>query len=115
MISVVRWHLKVRSYLVVLVLAALLPVGIFGALAIGRLARLERAASEQALREMARALSLAVDRELAGTRSTLLFLATSPHLRSGDLVAFHRQASDSVTLRGSAIVLFTRSGRELVN
>jgi PAS domain S-box-containing protein len=111
----VRWHLKVRSYLVVLVLAALLPVGIFGAVAIVRLARLERAASEQALREMARALSLAVDRELAGTRSTLLFLATSPHLRSGDLVAFHRQASDAVTLRGSAIVLFTRSGRELVN
>jgi len=99
----------------VLVLAALIPVVTFGALAIVRLARLERDASEQAMREMARALALAVDRELAGTRSTLLFLATSPHLRSGDLVAFHRQAMDAVTLRGSAIVLFTRSGRELVN
>jgi PAS domain S-box-containing protein len=111
----VRFRLRVRSYLVILVLAALIPVVTFGAVAIVRLARLERAASEQALREMARALSLAVDRELAGTRSTLLFLATSPHLRSGDLVAFHRQATDAVTLRGSAIVLFTRAGRELVN
>jgi PAS domain S-box-containing protein len=111
----VRWRLKVRSYLVVLALAALLPVVTFGAVAVVRLARLERAASEQTMREMARALSLAVDRELAGTRSTLLFLATSPHLRSGDLVAFHRQALDAVTLRGSAIVLSTRSGRELVN
>ena len=110
-----HWRLKVRSYLVVLVLAALLPVVTFGAVAVVRLARLERAASEQTMREMARALSLAVDRELAGTRSTLLFLATSPHLRSGDLVAFHRQALDAVTLRGSAIVLSTRSGRELVN
>jgi hypothetical protein len=111
----VRWRLKVRSYLVVLALAALLPVVTFGSVAIVRLAHLERAASEQTMREMARALSLAVDRELAGTRSTLLFLATSPHLRSGDLVAFHRQAIDAVTLRGSAIVLSTKSGRELVN
>jgi PAS domain S-box-containing protein len=111
----VRFRLKVRSYLVVLVLAALIPVVTFGAVAIVRLARLERAASEQAMREMARALALAVDRELAGTRSTLLFLATSPHLRSGDLVAFHRQAIDAVTLRGSGIVLSTPSGRELVN
>jgi PAS domain S-box-containing protein len=111
----VRWRLKVRSYLVVLVLVALIPVVTFGAVAIVRLAQLERATSEQAMREMARALSLAVDRELAGARSTLLFLAVSPHLRSGDLVAFHRQAVDTLTLRGTAIVLSTHSGRELIN
>jgi PAS domain S-box-containing protein len=108
-------RLKVRWYLVLLVLAALVPVVTFGAVAIVRLARLERATSEQAMREMARALSLAVDRELAGARSTLLFLAASPHLRAGDLVAFHRQAIEAVSLRGSAIVLSTKAGRELIN
>jgi PAS domain S-box-containing protein len=103
--------LKVRSYLVVLVLAALIPVVTFAAVAIVRLAHLERSTSEQAMREMARALSLAVDRELAGARSALLFLVVSPHLRSGDLESFQRQAVDALTLRGTSIVLADPSGR----
>ena len=106
-----RWRFKVRSYLVVLVLAALIPVVTFAAVAIVRLAHLERATSEQAMREMARALSLAVDRELAGARSALLFLVMSPHLRSGDLESFQRQAEDALTLRGTSIVLATAAGR----
>lgn len=110
-----RWRLKVRSYLVVLVLAALFPVVTFAAIAIVRLADLERATSEQAMREMARALSLAVDRELTGARSALLFLAVSPRLRSGDLESFHRQAADALTLRGASIVLAEPSGRERLN
>jgi PAS domain S-box-containing protein len=111
----VRWRLKVRSHLVVLVLAALIPVVTFATIAIVRLAQLERATSEQAMREMARALSLAVDRELAGARSTLLFLAVSPHLRAGDLESFRRQATDALTLRGTSIVLADVAGRELVD
>jgi PAS domain S-box-containing protein len=107
--------LKVRSYLVVLALAALLPVVSFAAAAVVRLAQLERATSEQAMREMARALSLAVDRELAGARSALLFLVVSPRLAAGDLEAFHRQAADALNLRGTAIVLADAAGRELLN
>jgi len=111
----VRFRLKVRSYLFLLVLAALLPVVTFAAVAIVRLARLERATSEQGMRETARALSLAIDRELASARSALFFLVVSPHLRSGDLEAFHRQAIDALTLRGTSIVLSDPSGRELLN
>jgi PAS domain S-box-containing protein len=111
----VRWRLKVRSYLVVLVLAALIPVVTFAAVAIVRLARLERATSEQGMRETARALSLAVDRELASARAALLFLVVSPHLRAGDLEAFHRHALDALSLRGSTIVLSGPTGRELIN
>ena len=110
-----RWRLRVRSYLVVLVLAALLPVVIFAAVAIVRLARLERATSEQGMRETARALSLAIDRELASARAALLFLVVSPHLRAGELELFHRQALDALSLRGTAIALAELSGRELFN
>jgi PAS domain S-box-containing protein len=111
----VRWRLKVRSYLVVLVLAVLLPVVTFAAVAVTRLSRLERSTSEQGMRETARALALAIDRELAGARSALFFLVVSPHLRAGDLDAFHRQALDALTLPGTAIVLSDPSGRELLS
>jgi PAS domain S-box-containing protein len=84
-------------------------------MAIVRLARLERATSEQGMREMARALSLAVDREIESARSALLLLAASPQLRSGDLQSFHRQSVDALTLRGTSIVLSEPSGRELIN
>jgi PAS domain S-box-containing protein len=107
--------LKVRSYLVVLVLAALVPVVTFAAVALIRLARLERATSEQAMREAARALSLAIDRELASARAALLFLVVSPHLRTGDLEAFHRQAVDALSLRGTAIVLSEPTGRDVLD
>ena len=110
-----RSRLRVRSYLVVLVLAALLPVVTFATIAVARLARYERATSEQGMRETARALSLAVDRELASMRATLLLLANSPILRSGDLEAFHRQCVDALSLRGTWIILAEPSGRQLLN
>jgi len=40
----------------------------------------------------ARALSSAMDRDLAGVQSALYALATSPHLPSSDFRAFHGQA-----------------------
>jgi PAS domain S-box-containing protein len=111
----VRPRLRVRSYLVILVLAALLPVVTFATIVVARLATYERATSEQGMRETARALSLAVDRELASARATLLLLVTSPHLRSGDLEAFRRQCADALSLSGTWIMLAEPSGRQLVN
>jgi len=67
------------------------------------------------MRETARALSLAVDRELASMRATLLLLVNSPILRSGDLQAFHRQCVDALGLRGTWIILSEPSGRQLLN
>ena len=106
-----RSRLRVRSYLVILVLVVLVPVVTFATIAVARLASHERAASEQGLRETARALSLAVDRELASARATLLLLVGSPHLRSGDLEAFSRQGIDALSLRGTWIILTEPSGR----
>jgi PAS domain S-box-containing protein len=107
--------LRVRSYLVVLVLAVLIPVVTFATIAVARLASHERATAEQGMRETARALSLAVDRELATARATLLLLVSSPHLRSGDLDAFSRQCIDALSRRGTWIMLAEPSGRQLVN
>ena len=110
-----RWRLKVRSYLVILVLAALVPVVTFATIAVARLARLERHTAEQGMRETARALALALDREIASARATLLILVASAHLRTGDLAAFHRQCLDALSLRGTWITLSEPSGRQVLN
>ena len=52
----------------------------------------QRKLIEERTLDIARALAQAVDRELARDQAALLVLATSPHLASGDLAAFHRQA-----------------------
>ena len=46
--------------------------------------------------DVARALAQTVDRELARYQAAMLALATSPHLTSGDLAAFHRQAGHAM-------------------
>ena len=64
----------------------------------------------------ARALLAVVDAELTGAKSALLALATSPHLASGDLAAFHAQAQAAQKDQSFAgIVLIEESGRQLVN
>jgi hypothetical protein len=64
----------------------------------------------------ARALLAVVDTELTGAKSALLALATSPHLSSGDLAAFHAQAQAALKDQSFAgIVLIEEGGRQLVN
>jgi hypothetical protein len=64
----------------------------------------------------ARALMAAVDAELAGVRSALLALATSPHLSSANLAAFHAQAQAALKDQSFAnIVLIEENGRQVVN
>jgi hypothetical protein len=48
----------------------------------------------------ARALSAAVDAELTVVKAALFALATSPHLASGDLAAFHAQGDAGNLRRG---------------
>jgi hypothetical protein len=64
----------------------------------------------------ARALAGAVDIELTGVKAALLALATSPHLGSGDLAAFHGQALAALKGQSFAnIVLIDASQTQLVN
>ena len=64
----------------------------------------------------ARALIAAVDAELTGVRSALLALATSPHLSSQNLAAFHGQAQAALKDQAFVnVILSDRSGRQLIN
>ena len=101
-----------------LVLFALFLVGPLAMAAAGLLAwsyERERAAAELQLRETADALALVVDRQLGQAETFLKALATSTNLTSGDMRAFHAQATEAAKTMPGWVVLIDPSGQELVN
>jgi PAS domain S-box-containing protein len=108
--------LRLRSHLIVLVLAALLPLLIFTFEMFRQKARLQHEAVERGMRDTVRALSLAVDREIGAVRATLETLAESPHLDTGNLRSFYEICRRAVANRNeSRLILFDRSGQQLMN
>lgn len=85
--------MTIRSHLLVLTLAALLPVSIFGIAATLWAADRERAAFEDGARDRTLALLTAVDTELGSHVTSLQTLASSYDLQTGDLEGFQRQAT----------------------
>src|SRR6185503_10676662 len=84
--------MKLRSHLVVLVLAAVLPVLAFSAVMGVVFWRQQRAAYDQRYLERVRALAIALDRELDGHVRALQVLSESVPLQAGDYAAFYEQA-----------------------
>jgi signal transduction histidine kinase/ActR/RegA family two-component response regulator len=84
--------MKLRTHLLFLTLAVLLPVSIFGVATTLWVAERERDAFERGARQRTLALLTAVDTELNGHVTSLQALATSYSLETGDLDAFHRQS-----------------------
>ncbi len=109
--------MKLRSYLIALVLVAVLPVLIFGGVMIILFFGEQEAAVEDGLLNTARALSHAVDHEVGAWMGSLKGLATSEHLEVGDLRRFHEQATRVLAAHGGwgAIVLIDLSGQQIVS
>jgi PAS domain S-box-containing protein len=108
--------LKLRSHLLALTLGAVLPLVVFVVLVTAVLHRQEREGMERGLRDTARALSLAVDRELQSTLATLAALATSSDLDgAADLHAFAHDAGRVLPSQAgwTNVLVFDRSGREI--
>src|SRR3989338_704566 len=110
-------NMKLRSHLIILVVAALLPVLIFAGVMIVVFGRQQQRFAENGLLDTARALSLAVDRELTAWSHTLETLASSEHLDSGDLKKFYSQAQRVLETRQDwdTIVLVELPKRQVLN
>ena len=106
-----------RFLLVTLVFASVVPVLIFAVIMGALFEKQELAALEQGRRDTARALSVAVDRELSASISTLQALAISEHLDSGELKAFYGQAQRVLKAHPgwNTINLIDLSGQQLIN
>jgi signal transduction histidine kinase len=109
--------MRLRWYLVLLVVATVVPLLAFAGFMVYQHATIHRATVERGLVETARALALALDKHFDTTISALRGLATSEHLDRGDLRAFRRQAQrvQEVHDEWLSISLFDVSGRRLLN
>ncbi|HYD68628.1 ATP-binding protein [Azospirillum sp.] len=106
--------MSIRQRLIVFTMVLLAPVVLAaGAFVLHDYGR-ERAARERGLQETARALALAVDRQLGQAEAMLRALATSPHLASGDHEALHRQARAAAP-EGTWVVAQDSQGRMMWN
>jgi signal transduction histidine kinase/ActR/RegA family two-component response regulator len=108
--------MRLRSHLVGLVLAVLLPMIAFSAIAIVMLGHSQRAAAERSALELSRALMNAVDESLRNTITTLAALATVQSLEEDDLRAFHREARRVVMTQTDwmEVILLAPDGRQLL-
>ena len=98
-------------------LASTLPLLLFAAAMGWLLERQQRASTERGLRDTARALAVALDRELLASVSLARGLAASEHLDTGNLERFYDQAQRVLKAnpRWLTVNLFDPSGQQLLN
>lgn len=110
-------RLGIRSMLALLGAATMLPLVALALWLVHHAYVQDRDMAVERTLETARALSLAVDRELLGAVSAAEALATSPSLDGGDFAAFRRQVEELLrsTPRFGGVVLSDSAGRQLVN
>jgi len=107
--------MRIRTRLLILILAILVPAFLAAVLAVWYVYQEERRAQETSVKEAVRAFTLLVDNELEIREGILRTLANSPALARGDLDTFYRHAH-AVAPRGeTAILLLDRDGHQLLN
>ncbi len=107
--------MKIRSYLVLMVVAILMPVIFFSAAALHQLIGDEREAALRGVQETARATALDIDRELGGAAVALRVLATAPQLLYGDFKSFHERTVLANRGSQSWTLLMNAQGEQLLN
>ena len=107
--------MKIRSQLLLMAAAILIPVILAAGLGLGTIREDGRRAALRGLSETARATALMVDREVQGSLSALKALGSSPNLETGNFKAFYEQAA-AFNVRGETwTVLFDDKGVMLVH
>lgn len=107
--------MRLRAYLILLVIAALIPVIIFSGISLAKLQEAQRTVALNSIKETARATALTVDRELNGIRSALRVLATSDALLADDLEKFYRKASIANIAREGWVILYDENANQIIN
>ena len=107
--------MRIRTRLLLLILAILVPAFVAAVLAVGYVYQEERHAQETSVKEAVRAFALVVDNELETKEGILRALANSPALARGDLDTFFHHASSLAPTAETTIILFSPDGRQLLN
>lgn len=107
--------MKIRTQLLLMAAAILIPVIVASGLALAKIREDGRQTALRGLSETARATALTVDREVQGSLSALKALGSSPNLESRDFKAFYSQAAAFYQPGDSWTVLFDDKGTEILN
>jgi signal transduction histidine kinase len=107
--------MRIRTRLLLLILAILVPAFVAALLAVGYVYVEERRAQENSVRETVRAFALLIDNELEITEGVLHALAVSPALARDDMATFYQHAKSLAPDAATNIVLFDLAGHELLN
>jgi signal transduction histidine kinase/ActR/RegA family two-component response regulator len=99
--------MRLRSHLIALVLATLVPVLGFAALVIRDNARLQLAATERGMRETVHAVAATIDKEVEAVITALQALAEVEQLDAADLGAFHVLCQRVVRSQGWRSILLS--------
>jgi signal transduction histidine kinase/ActR/RegA family two-component response regulator len=91
--------MPLRRHLVILAALTILPLVVFSAWIVYALHREARGRVERSMTDTARALSLALDREITAMVSTLEALGTSDDIDRSDLRAFYSQAQSLLMMQ----------------
>jgi len=122
LLAAARWvpsgpsaSLSLRSYLMLMALALLLPSLLFTTLLMAHAARQERTRVEQRLIQVAGDLAEDVDREFDRLLTVLDGLASSINLKRRDLALFHEQAKAAVRRLGTVVLLLDEQSNTVLN
>lgn len=110
-------RLSLRAYLVVLVVVCLAPMVLFSVWLTVSIARGQRAAVQEGMRDTVRALAIAVERDLQNDVDTLRAIAASRSLDAPDLTAAREEMRRAVATQPNwrAITLHTPDGRRVLD
>ena len=107
--------MRIRSRLLLLVLAVLAPALLGAGIGLAYIYHEEQAFNRASMRETARALAIALDGEMERRQSILRTLSHSTSLARGELERFHLHASTVARETGTAIIFSDLEGRQRVN
>src|SRR5262245_37744278 len=107
--------LRLRTYLGLLVTAALVPLVVYTAYLSIAAGQNERAAIERGMLETARALSLAVDREVSTAIAALDALASSSSFQNADYAAFRPVAMRFLARHEGWLSVVDEDGQQRLN
>jgi signal transduction histidine kinase len=107
---------RLRTHLILLTVAAVVPVFLFAIGVTVYYTHLERGARERGMRDTARALALALDRDISDIKTGVQALAASRYLDGrGDLAHFYEEAATVSKSFGGWAVLSDPTGRQILN
>ncbi|MDQ1830305.1 ATP-binding protein [Massilia scottii] len=107
--------MRLRSHYIVLALSIVVPVAVFGGIALHILQDTQHSSAVQRIEQSATLTARAIDADIYRAQSVLKVLGHSHALARGDLARFYAEAREASAAPGGWIILYDTNGQQLLN